>query len=206
MTRTHRALVVAILVVGCGAPPAAPPPLPEAGSVSLEGVEGPIAGRLGGEAFEAADARFRGVTHPGRERVDLLFDEQPIARCGLPLSHAGTRLWLRVPGVTSLEVGEHALLDEDARHAEGAIEVHYERAEGRGWAEAHRAVARLEITSAGPERVEGRLHVCFADAAGSCVAGSFRASPCRSRIDGRALREPPGLVDEALEPLGDAPP
>jgi hypothetical protein len=186
----------------CDAPPEAPPSLPDIGAVDLGGVTGPLEGTIDGHSFHVIDARFRVVTFAGRERVDLLFADQQIERCGLPLARAQTRVWLRVPGTTSLSVGELTRLDQES----DALEVHYERpgaarSDGRGFTEAHRAIARLEIESASSELVTGRLHACFADVARSCVAGSFRATPCRGRVDGRALREAPGLDDQALEPL-----
>lgn len=184
--------------VACGEPPA-PLALPDASAVTLEGVAGPIDGTIAGQPFHVIDARFRVVRYAGRERVDVLFADHAIERCGLPLARAQTRVWLRVPGLIALLPGELTLLDEPAEDA--PLQVHYETPNGRLFSEVHRGVARLEITSAASELVEGRVHVCFADATQSCVAGVFRATPCRGRVDGRSLREPPGLADEALEPL-----
>ncbi len=191
-----------LLALACGddAPPA-PPPLPDASRVALDDVDGPVEGQVDGRAFRALDARFRVVTFPGRERVDLFFADRAIARCGLSVARDETRVWLRMPGVTSIALGELALLAAPEADAPASFEIHYERPIAGGYAEAHRGVARLEITSASAAQVDGRMRVCFAGADDSCVGGAFHATPCQSRIDGRALREPPGLADEALEPV-----
>lgn len=157
--------------------------------------EGEIAGEIDGEPFRAADVRFRVTSFPGRERVDLWIADRPIERCGLPLAREETLVWARFSGRTELAPGVHERTGED-----GEFEVHYERpGEGRSLRAAHRGIARIEIARASAASVEGRLRVCFADDARSCVGGSFTATPCLSRIDGRAAREPPGLVDDALE-------
>lgn len=231
------AVVLAVAVTGCDEAPAAPPPLPPAESVALEGIgEGPVSGTLDGEAFATADARFRVVSYEGRERVELLFSDRAIERCGLPMDRPDTLLWLRFPGRTHLDPGRYELLGEaPAQAAEGqaptegqaaegqspaegqaaqaapAFSVHWERPVGEGLEHqiraGHRGVGRVEILQADPlsttPRLRGRLHVCFAAEGGGepeCVAGTFDAAPCWSRIDGRTLREPPGLDDEALLP------
>ena len=150
--------------------------------------------------------RFRVVTYEGRERVDLIFADRAIERCGLPIARAESRVWLRVSGVTMLAPGLLARLPEPSEVVIAPFEIHYESPVGARYVEAHRAVARLEITAVTSESVDGRLSACFADVARSCVRGSFHATPCRSRIDGRALREPPGLADEALEPIAASSP
>lgn len=173
--------------------------MPEASSVSLDELEeGEITGTIGGAPFSARDVRFRVTSFPGRERVDLWIADRPIERCGLPLLREQTLVWARFPGRTELTPGSYELVGGEH---EGGLEVHYERpGEKRSTEAVHRGLARIEITSASARQVTGRLRICFADEAGSCVGGSFEATPCLSRIDGRAAREPPGLVDEALEP------
>lgn len=199
--RARRAAIAAFAlawIAGCGEPPA-PPPMPEPSSVELESLgEGAIAGTIGGEAFSAADVRFRVTSFPGRERVDLWIADRPIERCGLPVQREHTLVWARFAGRTELAAGTYELAGGEG---EDELEVHYERpGEGRSIDAVHRGRARIEITEASPARLAGRLRICFADEARSCVGGSFEATPCLSRIDGRAVREPPGLVDEALEP------
>jgi len=196
--RTTAWIVSSALLIACGEPPATRAPLPAPSTVDLAGVEGDVDGTIEGQPFHAIDARFRVVTYEGRERVDLLFADQAIELCGLPLARTQSRVWLRIPGLTSLVPGELSLLDEST---EGTpLQVHYERPNGRQFTEEHRGVARVEITRATSEQIDGRVHACFADASQSCIAGSFRALPCRGRVDGRAIREPPGIADDALEP------
>jgi hypothetical protein len=211
----------ALATSACEGAPVAEPPLPSAESVALEGVgEGAVAGTIDGEPFSAVDARFRVVTYEGRERVELLFADRAIERCGLPMDRPETLVWARFPGRSHLDPGRYELLGEEPAEgaAEGGVEtaqpsfsVHWERPVGEGLEHeiraGHRGVARIEIEQADAlattGRLRGRLHVCFAPERGGepeCVAGRFDAAPCWSRIDGRTLREPPGLDDDALVP------
>lgn len=171
-------------------------PLPDASEVSLERAgDGGLSGSIAGEAFTAVDVRMRVVEGAGRARVDLLLSDRPIERCGLPIVRSERLVWLRLAGRTSLEVETLARTE-----AEQPFELHYEVPAGDGLRTEHRGLATLAIDRVAPDRIEGRLRACFADAEGSCVGGRFVARPCLSRIDGRMAREPPGLIDEALEP------
>lgn len=192
-------VLLALAAAAC-AEPVPDAPMPALDAVRLEGADlsRPIAGELGGRAFRARDVRFRVVRGERRERVDLLVSDRRIERCGLPLARPETLLWLRAPGRAALEPGE--LSSED-----GAVEPHWERPGEDGIDGVHRGVARVAIEAVDAQRIEGVLRVCFADAEGSCAGGRFRARPCASRVDGRALREPPGLADDALEAAGEAP-
>jgi hypothetical protein len=239
--------------------------LPEASSVSLEGLgaDAPLTGTIDGEAFTSLDARFRVVRYEGRERVDLMFSDRAIERCGLPMDRPETLVWLRFAGEGALAPGTYRSQVDEARDEEGegsrpegeaaqrGLSVHWERPVGEGLEHVIRASDRgvgvVEIETATSEHVRGSVHVCFASeadgersgdatrrgarsdpqererggvsddraTAGSgggeppsraeganrnCVRGRFDARPCFSRIDGRTAREPPGLVDEALEP------
>jgi hypothetical protein len=170
--------------------------MPAADSVSLDDVgDGPVAGTVGGAAFSAADVRFRVIPRSGRHRVDLFFADRAIERCGLALEREDRRVWLRFPDRIRLEPGAYALDGE----SEGDFELHYEYPDDSHVVSIHRGVAQLEIREVTSTRVTGALSVCFADASRSCVEGTFEASPCLSRVDGRALREPPGLSDEAID-------
>lgn len=201
--------------------------LPEASAVSLEGLgaDAPLTGTIDGEAFTSLDARFRVVRYEGRERVDLMFSDRAIERCGLPIDRPETLVWLRFAGEGALAPGTYRSVNEEGDEVEGAatappvhsLSVHWERPVGEGLEHVIRASDRgvgvVEIETATSQHVRGSVHVCFAtDAEGgeppsrdegaspNCVRGRFDARPCFSRIDGRTAREPPGLVDEALEP------
>ncbi|MFO0684518.1 MAG: hypothetical protein U0234_20860 [Sandaracinus sp.] len=189
-----------LLLAACEAPPP-PPAMPDAAAASLDqATTDRVEGTIAGEAFAALDVRFR-ARDGAVPRIDLWLADAAIERCGLALPRSGTRVWLRFPGVTTLARGRYAQTDEPS----SPLTAHYERFVGRhgaepDWAEVHRARAEVEITRASATAIEGRLRACFADSEQSCVGGRFVARPCYSRVDGRALREPPGLVDEALEP------
>ena len=198
MTRVGIAALAGLLGACATEPP--PAPLPSIESVPLEGIEeGPVHGTVDGEPFRAADSRFVVVTREGRERVDLVFSDRPVERCGLPIEREDVRVWVRFAGRGRLDPGTFAL---DGTEDDAELEVHYEHPDGPAIVGVHRGVARVEISEASRARVEGALHVCFADSSESCVEGTFEATPCLSRIDGRALREPPGLSDEALDAVG----
>lgn len=194
---TQRAIILLFAWwCGCGEPAPAPP-MPEPSSTRLDGTaNGPVEGQIAGRAWRLAEARFDIVTRPGRQRVDLVLWDVAVERCGLPVERSGATVWLRFPGRTSLETGEHTLDAEG-----GPFEAHYEVPSEEGFVESHRGVATVRIDEVAPRVIRGRLRVCFADRERSCVGGTFDAAPCWSRIDGRALREPPGLRDEALEPV-----
>lgn len=190
-----------LVLLACGSDPA-PAPLPEASSVTLEGLGADgVRGRVAGEDFEPVDQRFVVTTREGRERLDLRFSDRAIERCGLPIPREDRRVWIRFPDLTELEPGTYERLGD-----EGAFEVHYELPAERGaFPGAHRGVGRIEVRRVSPASIEGVLHVCFADAERSCIRGAFHARPCLSRVDGRALREGPGLADEVLERAGGPP-
>jgi hypothetical protein len=181
-----------LFLVGCAAE--APPPLPELDESSLDDAAGSVQGTLGGRRFRARDVRFRVVTERHRERVDLFFADRRLDRCALPIVRPHTAiLWARFPG--ELAIGTHELTEE-----RGPFEVHFERPNGRTFDALHRGAARVRIDRVEADVVAGALHVCFAG--DGCAIGAFEARPCLSRIDGRAIREPPGLDDDAIEAVG----
>ncbi len=211
-----RALTPTLLfgvLLGCGGP-APVQPLPDPDEVALERpggepLEETVRGAIAGEEFTAIDVRMRVVEEEGRARVDLFFSDRPIERCGLPIVRSERLVWLRVSGGSALEVETLARTEE-----EQPFELHYEIPRGvpgeiagdaAGLRAEHRGLATLAIDLVAPDRIEGRLRACFADVERSCVGGRFVARPCLSRIDGRMAREPPGLIDEALEPPSAAP-
>jgi hypothetical protein len=188
-----RALVAMALVVGCArAEPAAHAPRP----VAIDEASGEtVSGTIAGEAFTTADVRFR-VRSGAQPHVDLWLADTPIDRCGLALPRTGSRVWLRFADRTTLEPGLYA-------QRASTVEAHYERAIDRRFVQSSHANAAVEITRVTAEVIEGRVRACFGDASESCIGGRFVASPCLSRVDGRSLREPPGLADDALDPRSD---
>jgi hypothetical protein len=165
----------------------------------------PVTGTVAGQDFTVVEARYRIDTFPGRERVDLLLSSAPIRRCGVPVVRDGNMVWLRFEGVTELPQQEQRV---SADSAEPAFGLHYEilgeterRYEGRQGGDAL-------VTFGTPElgHIAGKIFACFGDGLDSCVKGSFVATPCFSRIDGRTVREGVGLEDEALEPAREGDP
>lgn len=185
----------------CGeSAPVSGPPATRLDAMSLDAIPtSPVAGTLAGEEFSVVEARYRVESLPGRERVDLLLSDTPLRRCGLPIVREGRMIWLRFDGVTALPAGEVRL---SADSQDPAFSVHYERqgADQRRYTGREGGDALLSLGEAELGHLPGKLFACFGDGQGSCVKGSFVATPCFSRVDGRAIREGVGLEDEALEP------
>jgi len=208
--RALLACVVGTLGLGLTACSEAPlpsgPPATRLAAMNVDTIPAtPISGTLAGDDFTVVEARYRVETFPGRERVDLLLSDTPLRRCGLPIVREGRIAWLRFGGVTSLPTGE-ARLSADAEEAPFSIHYEHQSAEGRVYAGRDGGDALVSFGEPELGHIPGKLHICFGDGHESCVKGSFEATPCFSRIDGRTVREGVGLEDEALEPAreGDA--
>jgi hypothetical protein len=188
-------------LVGCGSKPqASGPPATHLDGMSLDAIPAtPVSGTLAGEDFTVVEARYRVETFPGRERVDLLLSDKPMRRCGLPIVRDGRIAFLRFNGVTTLPSGEARLSVDDQAPS---FSIHYEgRPEGdRVYSGRDGGDALVSFGAPELGRVPGKLFACFGDGHDSCIKGSFVATPCFSRVDGRAIREGVGLEDEALEP------
>jgi hypothetical protein len=166
---------------GCGEDQPAPAPLDTTSAeLNLDDIgDGPVSGTLRGGEFTAADVRFRRETFEGRERVDIFIAEEAIEMCGIPRISEGRRVWLRFPGTTELAVGEQRVDPPDTE----PFSVHYDIEADEGWEGYGGGAAVVAVDEVGPRMLRGRLHVCFDDGAGSCVAGSFRAGPCISALE-----------------------
>jgi len=176
------------------------PPATRLDAMSIDGIpSGAVSGSLAGEDFTVAEARYRVENFAGRERVDLLLSDTALRRCGLPIVREGRMVWLRFDGVTELPTGE-------ARVSTGAeaptFSIHYEQrqTDERRYVGQEGGDALVAFDEATLGHITGKLFACFGDGQESCVKGSFTATPCFSRVDGRAIREGVGLEDEALEP------
>jgi len=147
-----------------------------------------VTGELRGRPFSARDVRLHVVEVPGRERVDLIVSDEPIAHCGVPGQPAidrSRRIWFRAEGRTRFEPGE--LRIDPARG--GTVSAHYEVFEGGRWMGSGTAAALLVVNEIGGGAMTGRLAACFDDGASSCVRGRIVAAPCRSAIDLNMLGE-----------------
>jgi len=199
LARLFGVLLAAGLLPSCGGEPA-PVALPGMSEVALDSAsaEG-VSGLIRTEDFSAVDVRYRIIEGEERDRLDFFFSDRRLERCGLPIERDGTLVWLRVPGVTSVAEATFAT-DADEHPMSVHYEVPVENTYNRGYEVIGRGSGRIELTSLEDVKLEGRVAVCFADADSSCVRGRFEAYPCYSRVDGRAVREAPGLADDALEP------
>jgi len=203
MSRWMLASVAGLLSLGlsaCGAKPqASGPPATRLDGMSLADVPGTVSGSLSGSDFTVVEARYRVETFPGRERVDLLLSDTPLRRCGLPIVRQGRIAWLRFMGTTTLPTGEARLSTDDQSPA---FSIHYEDEADGDRVYVGRDGGDALVSFGEPElgRVAGKVFACFGDGQGSCIKGSFVATPCFSRVDGRTVREGVGLEDEALEP------
>jgi hypothetical protein len=175
------------------------PALPSFDRLGALRSDGRIRGEIAGRSFTLRDARFRIVQGPNRTRVDLLFSDRRIEHCGLPIDRPRhTFVWARVADRTTLAPERLEQRGDD----DDPIELHYERPRAGELVTSHRAVASVEIERVDAQAIAGQLRACFADVHESCVAGTFEARPCVSRIDGQAIREPPGLEDGVLDAVG----
>jgi hypothetical protein len=175
-------LCLALALCGCNEPPIS---LHKALSVkaadrTLEQIPAhQVTGTVYGAPFQAADARVRVQTMPGRQRLDLLLSDIPIERCGLPLASKGRRVWLRLPGTPKLdgsplraELGQTDLAS-----------THYELLIGGQWLGHAGGAVLLGLRASGFGRYAGALWTCFDDDKRSCVTGRFEATACRSELD-----------------------
>ncbi len=179
-----------VLLWACDAPaPGTGRSSMEVGSLDVDSADGPVAGELAGTAFEVQDVYFRAVRHEGFERVDLVFAEEQQDDCGLPLPRAGRRVFVRFDDVTEFPEGS-VTIDRDG---EGDVSMHYEEQIDGKWVGVGVGVGRLEFDEVAESAIQGRVHLCFDDGAESCIAGTFSARACLSRLDGRLPREGTGL-------------
>lgn len=180
MSRPLAALLLAL--AACAKAPERPrPPAVLSAAMDLASVPPTaVAGSLRGRPFRTVEAWYRVSRLAGRERVDLIFSEGRAARlCGESTPELARHVWLRVPGVTQLAPG---VLRVDPPAA-SPLSAHYEWAEDEKWRGHGGGAVALSVDEVSPGAVAGRVRVCFADAAQSCVAGSFRAQECRSELD-----------------------
>lgn len=198
--RTFLAFAVAAslgLATGCqGEPEPSLPLQATAAGLSVEQLTVAPAGDLAGQRFQAKSAFYRVNSYPGRERIDLYFDDPAPETCGLPLPRDTRRVFLRFPGLQAFETGEWAV---EADAEDPPFTVHYERGVEHGWRGESGGVAVLAIDDVEDRVVRGRVNVCFDDGRQSCVRGAFAAERCVTRVDGQAIREGVGLH----EPLPD---
>ncbi len=189
MHRFLRALPACIVLalgagqLGCSeAPYAEHRPLSvRAASKELKDIgDGVVSGKLYGTAFTLAEARVRVETMPGRERVDLLLADAPIARCGLPIANDKRRVWLRWKGKPTLD-GTPIRVELDDKNS--PLSVHYEVPVKELWLSHGGGVALLSLRDRGFGDYTGQVWVCFDDKQESCLSGTFKATQCRSELD-----------------------
>jgi len=141
-----------------------------------------VTGKLRGEGFDARHAYVRVVEMEGRERVDVLFSEQPIQHCGIPMARPERRVWLRIPGKPAFD-GSALRVEANAEPGGAALTTHYELPTPEGILAHGGGAALLTLADDGFRRYRGALWTCFDDGQGSCVSGRFEAVACRSELD-----------------------
>jgi hypothetical protein len=159
--------------------------------LTLDDLPDRVEGTLAGESFDAADAYFRVFHAGGGMRVDLVFAEETVDECGLPLPREGRRVFVRFDDQGSLTEGETIVDRDDASN----VSVHYERSIDGRWVGVGDGVARIALDDVERSRVRGRFHACFDDGDESCVAGELEARRCASRLNGDLPREGTGVSD-----------
>ena len=197
------ALTGICLLFGCETSPSAPSGAAKKSLdvLSLDALSAPVEGRIHGAPFSVADAFFRVVRVPDRERTDIVLAGEKADACGLPVRREGTRVVLRFPRVTALETGT---LTFDGTPEPGAPFLLYEAEVDRRWVGVGNATARVAVDDVGHSTIAGRIDACFPDGRESCIRGRFRARRCASRLDGLFPREGNGLAfggDEILTPV-----
>ena len=141
----------------------------------------PVRGTLRGQPFEARDARLLVDDRAGYEQVEIALSAASAdAPCGKLADPAPLRVWLRRAGPEPVASGEVRL----APGAEQRWELHYQLAQNGVWLGSADAAAIVRLRAPdGGAGLSGELAACFADGAGSCVAGRFEALRCPSTLD-----------------------
>lgn len=196
----------ACLASGSGACSSEPPPpkreakLPHETAESIPDV--PVTGTIGKVPFTVQDARYYVDRRQGYEKVSVLLVGAPATSvpaaspssgarsvppggtaaasppCG-PIASDAPTIWLRRKGAGPVVPGETRV----APDAPSDWAVHYQVMGPHGWTGSGDAAALLVIKQGSALFIEGELAACFADAAGSCASGAFKAQYCQLSID-----------------------
>ncbi|MCC6525262.1 MAG: hypothetical protein IT373_21595 [Polyangiaceae bacterium] len=193
-------LFAPLSLAACSAepPPQSYEPKPVAAAVeAIRDV--PVTGTLGGQPFAIAEARVYVDERPEHEKTDIVLS------AGASTDHCGDLGPLRATTVWLRRTGAHAPESETVRFAPGddsPWEAHYEVFQNGNWSGNGHAAALVAMNG-----TDGRLSVCFGDATGSCVEGTFSARRCPIRIDSLVRGSPAleALPHASQQPSG-APP
>ncbi|MEI8255001.1 MAG: hypothetical protein WCJ30_04950 [Deltaproteobacteria bacterium] len=139
-----------------------------------------VGGSIDGQAFHLRTAWYRVERRAGRERVDLILSEGTRARlCGDSTPERAREVWLRFPGVTSLQAGVQRVDPPAAT----PFSIHYERIVDDRWRGHTGGAAVVSLDVVERTTISGRLRACFDDTSASCLSGTFRAEECQSELD-----------------------
>lgn len=186
------AVALAVALAGCREHPRVEHRVRERAEAMREALipDAPVRGSLGGRDFALGSAWLRVERRAGQERVDLVLSEGRVSRlCTRPTPDDARQVVVRLRGATELPAGTLRIDADD-----GAQEVFAEHRGEHGF-EGARGSALLVVTRSPAGDVSGKVRACIADAQGSCVGGTFRASVCWDELDldgPRGARDRPG--------------
>ncbi len=160
--------------------------------------DSPLTGKIRGDEFKLANARYYVDRRLGYEKVDIkLSAGQAEDPCGPVMPRESTMVWIRHWGPEPMQKLE-ARIDPSQP---GPWEAHYQVRVEKNWLGNGTSSALLVIREVSPDlSLHGEIKLCFADKDKSCVAGTFVATYCPIRIDS------PVRGTDAMErpPAGDA--
>jgi hypothetical protein len=162
-------------------------------------------------------ARYTLDRRPNYEKLEIqLLAAKPAQACDDVGANHETMVWLRRTGdaVPQAETVRFGPKDKTEWQA------HYEVFDDRHWSGTGNASVMLDLAERRRDmKLAGELHACFGDRTKSCVAGSFVAVYCPTRIDALvrgtdSMERPPPrsgrpaepAANVADEPNADAPP
>ncbi len=174
----RRALVIAALSLACQGQSVATSVSPD----SLDLATAPaalVAGDVDGARFSLREAWFRVDRRQSRARVDLVLSEGRGTRlCANSDPPRARHVLVRFPGAQALSVG----VQRGAPGASTPVTASFESHASGRWSGRPGAVA-IEVLTATPTLVTGRVRACFGPGSEGCVAGAFQARLCVTELD-----------------------
>lgn len=197
-------LPIVLTPVGCGRDAPAPPIEPRPAPASADAIPvGPLSGKIGGHDFALKNARYFVDERHGYEKLQIVLGSvESKDECAELGSQHPTSVWLRRKGADFPKPETLRFSSKEPTD----WQAHYDLYEDGLWVGNGTHAALLVLSSTEVDRkLHGELSVCFGDATGSCVAGSFDARYCPVRID-QPVRGASALEQMPSPPGGENPP